>query len=185
MTKQEYLNSLRIALGTKPQEEVDSALIYVQEYFDELMDDEKAIQQLGTPQEFAKNILGQDVFSTEEKNKSPRKNKLWLIILGILSAPISIPLLVAVILLLLSIFIIGLSLYLITLALGLGGFALIASSATILLNLPKHAVVMVFAGIALIGLSIVLFMLLLRLTSVVIEALSKKIHRRSQKGVTQ
>lgn len=100
MTKQEYLYDLSRRLKGLPKEDRDDALAYYDELMGdmELSDSEDVTLRLGTPKEAAKEIIDNTTAKyAEEVNSSPRKVKnsgkvIWLTILGILSAPISLPL---------------------------------------------------------------------------------------------
>ena len=56
MNKQEYIEIIKRRLAVLPQEEIDEAVLYVSEYFEDAGNDEKAVQALGNPNEFADRI---------------------------------------------------------------------------------------------------------------------------------
>ena len=61
MTRTEFMAALRSRLSHLPAEEQDAALRYYEEYFDEADSEEEAARQLGSPEDIAARILGDDV----------------------------------------------------------------------------------------------------------------------------
>ena len=57
MTKEEYLNQLKTHLNALTQDELTEALQYYSDYFEEANDDQKVINELGSPEELAKIII--------------------------------------------------------------------------------------------------------------------------------
>lgn len=107
MDKAGYLNSLRSRLHRLPEHEIDAALIYYEEYFNEAGEEneQQVIQQLGPPSQVAAQILADlAIKDLDATPKSTKKNMsaFWLIILAILSAPLSLPLLATAIALIFS-----------------------------------------------------------------------------------
>lgn len=102
MNKEQYIETLKKLLKGLPQEEIDDAIVYCEEYFAESESEAEAIKQLGEPNAFAKNIIGNSIEKSmrqeqppNQSNRSQRKssrNLPWMIILGILSLPLSLPL---------------------------------------------------------------------------------------------
>lgn len=98
MDKAGYLKNLRSRLHRLPVHEIDAALIYYEEYFDEAGEEneQQVIQQLGPPSQVAAQILADlAIKDLDVSSPSTKKNMsaIWLIILAILSAPLSLPLL--------------------------------------------------------------------------------------------
>lgn len=101
MNRASYLKKLRGKLQRLPAHEIDAALAYYEEFFDEAGEENEqwVIQQLGSPSHVASQILAdyalKDLEATSNST-STKKNMsaIWLIILAILSAPLSLPLLV-------------------------------------------------------------------------------------------
>ena len=110
MTKEQYIQELRNRLRSLPKEEIEDAISYVSEYFDEagVGNEEQVIHDLGNPMKFASQIKANYEIKTAElmryhatgkeieSTKSPWKS-VFLILLGILSLPISFPLAIVVI----------------------------------------------------------------------------------------
>lgn len=78
MTREKYLSELKNNLYSLSQEEKAEALQYYSDYFEEANDDQKVINELGSPQELAKSII--EKFATalikaESKNKENEDNE--------------------------------------------------------------------------------------------------------------
>lgn len=76
MSKEEYLNQLKNNLLSLTTDEQNEALQYYSDYFDEANDDEKVIQELGTPEDLAKVIIekfANALVDTEKKNEKESK----------------------------------------------------------------------------------------------------------------
>lgn len=103
MNRSEFIDKLRRELSKLPQEEIDAAVEYYEEYFDEAGPDREAelIQELGSPRKIAAYIkseytarkLDEESASTAKKGVSA----IWLVILGICSAPVSVPIAIVLI----------------------------------------------------------------------------------------
>ncbi|MEG0471448.1 MAG: DUF1700 domain-containing protein [Solibacillus sp.] len=107
MDKAGYLKSLRSKLHRLPVHEIDAALIYYEEYFDEAGEEneQQVIEQLGPPSQVAAQIVAD--FAIKDFDVTPPSTKknmsaIWLIILAILSAPLSLPLLAVAVALIIS-----------------------------------------------------------------------------------
>lgn len=97
MNRNEFIDMLRKELSKLPQEEIDAAVEYYEEYFDEVGPEreDELIQELGSPKKIAAQIkseytarkLDEESVSTAKKGVSA----IWLVILGICSAPVSVP----------------------------------------------------------------------------------------------
>ncbi len=99
MTKEKYLKELRSRLASLPEREIEDALLYCEEYFDEAGEENfnSAMNDLGVPARFAAQIKAQYAIrqndelpvNEKKKTKSLAKNG-WIIFLGIITAPFSI-----------------------------------------------------------------------------------------------
>ena len=114
MNRDDYIEILSDRLKGLPQNEIDEAIRYVQEYFDEAGEENfhQAMDELGSPYRFANQIKA-DVVTKREYSRSNHKNvgekksnssTLWIILLGILSLPLSLPLVATVFGLLMALF---------------------------------------------------------------------------------
>lgn len=98
MDKQHYLEELRTRLKGLPQEEVDDAIHYCEEYFLDAGSDaeEQVIQELGSPFRFAAQIKAECEIHRQHdiKQKSPVISSIKTILyitLGICTLPVAIP----------------------------------------------------------------------------------------------
>ena len=57
MTREEYLAELKLKLSSLSQDELNEAMQYYSDYFDEANDDEKVMAELGSPEELSKVIV--------------------------------------------------------------------------------------------------------------------------------
>lgn len=78
MTKEEYLNQLKNNLLSLTTDEQQEALQYYSDYFEEAGDDEKVINELGTPEELAKSIIekcANALVGTEKSSENKTEDK--------------------------------------------------------------------------------------------------------------
>lgn len=165
MTKNEYMKTLSHNLRRLPKEDFDRALEYFEEYFAEAGEEneEQAIQDLGSPEEAAKELI--TTLAAKNVTEPPTTVKRGISavrvgILGICAAPIALPLIAMLLLLalmlVLVIFMCVLCVFLFAVSLlasGIiatgGGLALIFSSFAN--GLATVGVGLVFIGIGLIA----------------------------------
>ncbi len=93
MTKNEFMAELKRKIRSLPKEERDNAIEFYENYFNDAISEEEALKNLGDVNEIAANLIiefGENNFGKGNKNK---KNISWLTVLfAILSAPITLPL---------------------------------------------------------------------------------------------
>lgn len=100
MNRREFIEALRKELSRLSEEEIEAAIEYYEEYFDEAgpENEQQVIADLGSPKKIAAQIkseYGARILNEETENP-PAKKKLsaaWWVILGVCSLPVSIPLL--------------------------------------------------------------------------------------------
>lgn len=93
MNKWEFLQILRESLTQMPEEEVNAAIRYYEEYFDEAGEENEArvLQELGSPEQVAKQILAEGGIKDNIKeyrknnNKGGNQNTVWIAIILVLS----------------------------------------------------------------------------------------------------
>ncbi|HJC92588.1 MAG TPA: DUF1700 domain-containing protein [Candidatus Mediterraneibacter excrementigallinarum] len=97
MTKTEYMKVLSKKLRRLPKEDYERAVEYFEEYFADAgpENEQKAIEDLGTPEEAARELIMD--LAEENADKPPKTVKrgmraIWIGILGICAAPIALPL---------------------------------------------------------------------------------------------
>lgn len=194
MNRASYLKKLRGKLQRLPAHEIDAALAYYEEYFDEAGEEneQRVIQQLGSPSHVASQILADYALKDlEATSTSTKKNvsAMWLIILAILSAPLSLPLLVVAIALIFSfgavIFSVIIAILATVLSIFFGGIAALISGFFILTQDWPTALLFMGVGFIVTGLGILLFPIVARLIKTIVivsvEALSKLFHKITKK----
>src|SRR5690554_3126724 len=102
MSKDEYLKKLRLKIKKLPKQEIEEAINYYHEYFEEAGEENTAsvIARLGSPSSVASQILADYAvkdLGTDHDSTKKSLSAIWFIILAILASPIALPLLAVVI----------------------------------------------------------------------------------------
>ncbi len=180
MKKDEFLARLRKNLSGLPKEEREDRVSFYSEMIDDKLADgypeEEVIDDLGTPEEVAKEIIGDTPLRTiiKERVKPKRSLKGWEIFLLILGFPLWFPLVIAIFAIFLSAFIVVWALMIALLAVDLGllvggigsiviGFLSVASKGM------QSAAFIAGAGMAVTGLAIIFILS----TKGILKALAK------------
>lgn len=194
MNRASFLKKLRGKLQRLPAHEIDAALAYYEEYFDEAGEEneQRVIQQLGSPSHVASQIMADYALKDlEASSTSTKKNMsaIWLIILAIISAPLSLPLLVVAIALIFSfgavIFSFIIAIIATILGIFFGGIVALISGFFILAQDWATALLFMGVGFIVTGLGILLFPIVARLIKTIVvvcvEALGKLFHKIMKK----
>lgn len=164
MTKQEYLVQLRKEISRLPQEEIDRALGYYEEYFDEAGEEnfQSAMEDLGTPASIAPQILQETAarrITEPAKSIKDSAKSVWLVILALFAAPIGVPLAAALAItigaLVLSAFLVIGSLILASFVLSVGGVVTILLSFFALFTQGLSALYPFGVGLVSVGLGVI------------------------------
>lgn len=104
MRKEDYIAELKSRLRGVEQSDIEDAVAYCEEYFDEAEDEEQAIKELGSPAKFAAQIKTEAAFRTTKNPNNYRKphsmmKSILMILGGICALPIALPLLLVAVLL--------------------------------------------------------------------------------------
>lgn len=102
MNRADFVSLLRKELKKLPPDEIESAVEYFEEYFEEAtakdggMTEGEIVSELGSPRRVASEIKADyaaRILEDDEKHKAPgtRVSAVWWIILGICAAPVSVP----------------------------------------------------------------------------------------------
>lgn len=98
MNKIEYISELKHRLKYLPAEDREDAIAYYEEYLDDLglTDIDNVSGKLKSPKEAAREIIENCTVKALEEQKSDKSIKgsgkiIWLVILGIASLPVSLP----------------------------------------------------------------------------------------------
>lgn len=103
MNRNEFIEALRRELRNLPQDEIDAAVEYYEEYFDEAGPDreQEVLEGLDSPKKIAGQIKSEYAVRRldEESGSTARKglSAVWWVIIGICSAPLSIPAAIALV----------------------------------------------------------------------------------------
>ncbi len=188
MTKQEFLDELKAKLNGLPETEITKSLDYYQEMIDERIDDglneEEAVEAMGTAQEAADQILTEIPLPKLVVNKvKPKKAKkggsiALTIILLILTCwfwlPISIALIAVFLCVYICFWVVIISLYAIDLAFAVGGLGAIPLGIFfIITGHPATGVGFIGAGLLLIGAAVMLFVPFTMLAKLLVKASGK------------
>lgn len=101
MNRREFIEKLRAEISKMPEEEIEAAIEYYEEYFDEAgrENEQEVLEQLGSPKKVAGQIKSQYAIRLFDEDEKPTVKKgistVWYIIIGICSAPVAIPLAIA------------------------------------------------------------------------------------------
>lgn len=102
MNKTAYIKELDRRLKYLPKEDKEDVLLYYKEYIEEMniSDDEDVTIKLGKPQDVAREIIENCTAKAVEEQKENKSVKssgkvVWLVILGIASLPVSLPITIA------------------------------------------------------------------------------------------
>ncbi len=141
MNKNEFIRELKEKLKRLPSSEIDSAVSYYEEYFNEAgqENEQNILAQLDSPSAVASKIIGEYAINTAEEPKEKNSQKtLWIVLLAIFASPIALPLALAVVIvaiaLLVSLFAIFLSFCLVGSLLAGGGVLFIVCSVLIMFS---------------------------------------------------
>lgn len=123
MTKVDYLAKLDKYLRKLPKEDYQEAMDYFSEYFEEagLENEAQVITELGTPKEAARDIISRlldEKIIDQEKTPKSRVSMVWLAILAILSAPVTLTLALFLFLAVITILALGVAAIAVVLSLG-------------------------------------------------------------------
>lgn len=195
MDRASYLKQLRGILRRLPAHELDAALAYYEEYFEEAGEENEhqVISQLGSPSHVASQILAdfalKDLETSSAKSTKKNMSAIWLIILAILSAPLSLPLLATAIALIFSFGAVIISLIFAIVATVIsifaGGVVAIISGFLILTEHWPTALLFMGVGLIVTGLGVLLFPVVARVIKktvvVSVETLGRLFHKMTKK----
>ena len=133
MNKQEFINDLKSRLRRLPADDVDSAINYYEEYFDDAgaENEQDTIKALGSPAAVASKIIGEYAINEVKEPKESKKSNLtplWIAILAICASPIALPIIIAVIAVVFSVFVTVLALSFSGVAVAVSGVAIMIVS---------------------------------------------------------
>ena len=151
MNKYEFLCALRANLKHLPQEEIDSAITYYDEYISDAGEEneQKVLKELGSPAAVASKIIGEYALNNvqEQKEKKP-SNVIWITILAIFASPIALPLAIAAVAVVFSLLI---ALFAVLFSFAAAGVATVASGVAAVIMAVVAAFTSPATGLFLLG----------------------------------
>ncbi|MED3572892.1 DUF1700 domain-containing protein [Cytobacillus praedii] len=186
MSKEEYLKVLRQKLKKLPNEEINAALDFYNEYFEEAGEENTAevIAKLGSPSLVSTQILAEYALKGLDNESSTAKKGLsavWFIILAILASPIALPLLLFVIILIFTLVLICgtflLTFFLLTFSLALGGIFSIVAGFAVIAQHWQTSLFFIGIGLTASGIGILLYQPLILVTKNMSNSLAKWLKR--------
>lgn len=194
MNKSEYLNELRKYLKRVPKQDLDDALEYYEEYFEEAgaENEQKVIDELGTPKELAKRIIiecvdknfsddyesqeiSNEVATSDDKNKKKNLSP-WLVLAAVFALPLSPIILALIIVALVVMFAMVIALISLFVSFGAmtiaGLFTAIIGIIVLFVN-PTGGLLMFGISLAIAAIGSILFCLVFTLFDLLIKVLSK------------
>jgi uncharacterized membrane protein len=168
MNKKEFLKELENRLALLPSDDVEASLEYYSEMIDERieegMDEESAVASLPTPEKAAADVISEMSIPklVKAKIKAKRTLRLWEIVLIILTLPIWLSLILAVVSVIFSVYIsiwavvvsfwaVGISIFAMALASLASGLALLIIAGNAGAGIVFFGAAIFFAGIGIFG----------------------------------
>lgn len=198
MNKSEYLNELRKYLKRVPQQDLEDALEYYEEYFEEagVENEQKIIDELGTPKELAKKIIiecvdknfsddyepqeiSTEVVTSDDKKEDKNEKKSlspWLILAAVFALPLSpiiLVFLIVVLVLVLAIVIVLIALFISFGAMAIAGLFSAIIGVIVMFTNPTGGLMMFGVSLAIAAIGSILFCLVFTLFDLLIKGLSK------------
>lgn len=197
MNKQEYLEELKKRLQGAAQEDIEDALRYCEEYFEDagIEHEEQVIDELGNPAKFAAQIKAESVIrknvgkeNNEKKNPKTSLKNVIVIFLGLCALPIAVPLMFAIVMLFFAFAMVVFALVLAAIvsvgAIFISGIPLIISGFTNMAT-PGNSLIAFGGGCLSIGFGILLLILFISLIRIIIPAfmqLITKLYHKAKGG---
>lgn len=192
MNREQFMSKLAAELAKLPKEEVQAALEFYNEYFDEAGPENEmdVISELGSPEQVAMQIKADYAvrqMDSEEGKRSPKKGltaAIW-VILGIFAAPIALPLamgLVAVVVaMIVAVAAVAFALLVSLAAVGICGIAaVILGIGGLTVSIPP-SILAIGVGMLLTGITAILFFGVVILAQNMIRGIIRWARRRIEK----
>lgn len=200
MNRQEFIASLREELSKLPPEEIVEATVYFEEIFEDatdgLSDEEKSaeeqrlIEEFGNPKriasqiktDYAARLLGGEGTPSDRKPSAGKKlSALWWVIIGICSAPVSIPIAICIVCLAIGVISFMIGIYAGIIGCGVGAIAAIAVGCVFLSSSVPSGVMTIGAGLALLAVSAAAAVGAYIGTKAMIKAIANAVKTRNEK----
>jgi uncharacterized membrane protein len=180
MNKTEFIKELKIKLRNLPNEELNDALSYYNEYFEDAqIDDTVDVEkELGSPSIVASQILSDYAVKDIQVKDKPSKNKIssiWFIILAIFASPIALPLSFAMVIFIGAlVFTIGalvFSLGLSSVGVLFSGILLFGTGTLSVMSDFPNAILFIGSGLLICGIALLAFVGTVKLGNVVLKSI--------------
>jgi len=166
VNKEEYLKKLRSKIKKLPNEEVNEAIDYYHQYFDEAGEEntQAVIASLGSPAFVASQILADYATKDLDTHKNTTKKNfsaIWFIILATIASPIALPLALFLICLAVTLIlvcgVIILTFFIFIIGLPICGLFSIISGAAVIMQDWHTSVFFIGIGIIAVGVGLLLY----------------------------
>lgn len=202
VTRLDFFMRLREGLAKLPPDEVENAVRYYTEYFDDAGPDEeqRVLRELGDPMKIAQTIVAESMVrdivavplkpQPEPEKKKPKSgiSAVWTVVLAVFAAPIAFPLAIAIaavaFALVITVAALLFAFFAVCIALMVGGlFGFFVGCVTLTVHVPT-GLCAIGAGIAIAGVGLLLFLPVLWLTRTSFTGIARLIGRNvfSKKG---
>lgn len=201
MNKEQFITSLRKELKKLPPEEIVAATEYYEEYFAEAAPltgegeeaataqaaaEAKLIEEIGSPKavaaqiksEYASRVLSGDETLKEKPTVGHKISALWWILLGVLAAPVALPIAIA---LLVVLFAVVISFFAVSVAVLVGGIAAVVFGIISLATAFSTGLMFLGGGLALVALAVLIGIALIALVKLLAKA-PGRVARKSNKN---
>lgn len=203
MNKEQFITSLRKELRKLPPEEVVAATEYYEEYFAEAVPAEgedaaaveaRLIEELGSPKsiaaqiksEYASRVLTEDETTMERKPTVSKISAAWWVLLGVLAAPIGIPLAIVlgavIFALLIALFAVIISLFAGVIGILAGGIGAVVFGIISLATVFSTGLLFLGTGLFLVALAVLVGIALIMLVKVLVRAPGRLAKRSKKNG---
>lgn len=156
MNKVVFINELKSKLNKLPKDELENALSYYNEYFEDAGIDENIEQELGMPSTIASQILAD--YAIKEKPNKSKISSIWFIILAIFASPIALPLafagVITIFALVFAMIVVLFSLLIATVSIAFAGGAVFLSGISILFTQFSASILLMGLGSVLCGIGL-------------------------------
>lgn len=191
MESEQYIKALRWELRRLPKEELEEAMGYYTEYFEEAKDAEgeyDPVKEFGEPKILAQKIIQESMGKLLDNTPKTAKKSIsavWMVILAIFASPIALPVGICMIVVMLCFVFVGISVigtfFLVGAALLFAGAVGIVFSIRILFASPATGIACLGACIFLIGLGGIISALFYYLGKLMIIGIARLFGRKIKK----
>lgn len=189
MTKSDFIKDLQKCLKYLPKEDRDDAIAYYNEYIDDcgFEENEDISEKVGNPKGVARDIIENCTAKAVEKQRENGSVKgsgkvIWMVLLGIASIPVSLPIAIALTVIVLALLIVIFSVLLALFAAGMGIVAagIICIIGCIYTPGFVNSITLAGAGLFLMGFGILALWGIVALFKLVIKIIGKIFTRKTR-----